>query len=161
MRMKSHTCNVDFLLLWFFQQEATKRNTRCHISTCFFWSGRAYLVGIRILSVSSISHLFHAVKRRNQEDEKQKQRAGSERRHHSEETKGQLYCHSSDSQLQRVLVQRRAGRARRSQSTRRDGLQETTKEKTPTLNIPETRQHVHSQIVCTLFVISKVLEVLE
>ena len=39
----------------------------------------SYLVSVRILSVSSVSHLFHAIKRQSQADEDQQ--ADTERRH--------------------------------------------------------------------------------
>lgn len=53
-----------------------------------------YLVGVRILSVASASHLFHRIKRQSQAGEQQ---ADSERRHHACDRDGRLPCVLRDS----------------------------------------------------------------
>lgn len=54
-----------------------------------------YLVGVRILSVASASHLFHRIKRQSQAGEQQQ--ADSERRHHACDRDGRLPCVLRDS----------------------------------------------------------------
>lgn len=76
----------------------------------------SYLVSIWILSVSSVSNLFHAVKRQSQADEEQK--AADQRRHHEEKkiralTVRALRRQFVSIQLLPVLVQREEGRTRR------------------------------------------------
>lgn len=78
----------------------------------------SYLVSIWILSVSSFSNLFHAVKWQSQADEEQK--SDDQRRHHEEKngetrvlTVGALRRQFVSIQLLPVLVQREEGRTRR------------------------------------------------
>lgn len=81
----------------------------------------SYLLGVRILSVSSISHLFHAIERQSQTDKKQQ--AANERRHHAQrqpraslsESEATVWLHPTPAGS--FLVRRRAEREGRSQST--------------------------------------------
>lgn len=78
-------------------------------------SAISYLVSVRILSVSSISHLFHAIERQSQADEKQE--AADKRRHRVggncalplRVLRRQLVS----IQVQPLLVQREEGRTRK------------------------------------------------
>lgn len=78
-------------------------------------SAISYLVSVRILSVSSISHLFHAIERQSQADEKQE--AADKRRHR---VRGNcalplrvLRRQLVSIQVQPLLVQREEGRTRK------------------------------------------------
>lgn len=82
----------------------------------------SYLVGVRILSVSSISHLFHAIKRQSQADEEQE--AADKRRHHVKRKRGGGECalplraprrQRVSIREQPLLVRREEGRTRRTE----------------------------------------------
>lgn len=113
----------------------------------------SYLLGVRILSVSSISHLFHAIERQSQADKKQQ--AANERRHHAQrqrraslwESEATVWLHPTPAGS--FLVPRRAGREGRSQSTCRKRTPRRKKKKKEKREKKKASEHPCGVHVCS------------